>query len=175
MKNKFEIRGDKVAVFLTRRDKSILETIIDKDDLGRTQELNGTWCADWEKLTQSFYVKSMHTDANGKRVRVKLHRWIMKTPDDLKVDHINHDTLDNARSNLRNVTSSVNSQNRRLHKGNTSGFRGVHWGDGKWQASIWTNGKALRLGSFDDAAQAGEVAHQARIKYMAGYVHEKLT
>lgn len=43
--------------------------------------------------------------------RVKMHREIMNPPDDMVIDHINHNIRDNRRSNLRIVTRSENSQN----------------------------------------------------------------
>ena len=50
--------------------------------------------------------------------QVKLHRFIMSTPDNLVVDHINHNSLDNRKSNLRNVSIRENNRNipkNRLH------------------------------------------------------------
>ncbi len=44
--------------------------------------------------------------------RILMHRIIMKTPPHLEVDHINHNTLDNRKANLRNVTKRQNAQNR---------------------------------------------------------------
>lgn len=40
-----------------------------------------------------------------------LHRYLMDCPDDLEVDHINHDKYDNRRSNLRIVSHEQNQQN----------------------------------------------------------------
>lgn len=42
---------------------------------------------------------------------VLLHRFLMNPPDGFEVDHINHDTLDNRRSNLRCVTHKENMRN----------------------------------------------------------------
>lgn len=44
-----------------------------------------------------------------------LHRFILKAPRDLVVDHINHDTLDNRKANLRVITVQENSFNHNLH------------------------------------------------------------
>ncbi|MCQ2574535.1 MAG: HNH endonuclease [Alphaproteobacteria bacterium] len=42
----------------------------------------------------------------------RLHRIITGCPDNMVVDHINHNTLDNRRCNLRVVTNRVNAQNK---------------------------------------------------------------
>lgn len=70
---------------------------------------------------------------NNKRVR--LHRWVVDCPPDKMVDHINHNTLDNRKDNLRIVTHFGNQQNR---KGNKSGKTGVYWStrDKKYVARI---------------------------------------
>jgi hypothetical protein len=43
----------------------------------------------------------------------------------LQIDHINHDTLDNRRENLRVVTPSQQTCNQRLRRDNTTGVKGV--------------------------------------------------
>ena len=40
MKNKFEVRGKIVAIFLDRKDGTTIETIIDLDDLSMVQEFD---------------------------------------------------------------------------------------------------------------------------------------
>lgn len=44
--------------------------------------------------------------------KIYLHRFLMNSPEGLIVDHINHQTLDNRRENLRVVTHSENMKNR---------------------------------------------------------------
>lgn len=68
-----------------------------------------------------------------------IHRLVMNAPKNMVVDHINGNTLDNRRENLRVVTSSQNSMNRtKLPKHNTSGFLGVyfHKKQKKWRAVV---------------------------------------
>ena len=78
-------------------------------------------------------------------------------PRSVKADHIDGDTLNNQRSNLRFVTDSVSNINRRLFKTNVSGFRGVHWVTDKqrWRAGLKLNGKVHWGGLFDTALEAG--------------------
>lgn len=40
-----------------------------------------------------------------------LHRYIMDCPEDMEVDHINHDRMDNRRNNLRIVSHEINARN----------------------------------------------------------------
>lgn len=55
-----------------------------------------------------------------------LHRLLMGSPPGLKVDHRNHDTLDNRRANLRIVTNRQNNENRNgAYSNSQSGVRGV--------------------------------------------------
>jgi hypothetical protein len=57
---------------------------------------------------------------------VYLHRWLLGVTDPkVHVDHVNRDTLDYRRSNLRAATASQNNVNR-IAKGNRLGFLGVH-------------------------------------------------
>ena len=87
-----------------------------------------------------FYAVS-HKPGSGKCGRNDLlHRAIMGVTDPkVKIDHHNHDTLDNRRNNLRACTNSQNIQNRKGSQVNsTSGIRGVSWRKDrmKWEAKI---------------------------------------
>lgn len=78
-----------------------------------------------------------------------------------EVDHINHDKSDNRIANLRDVTPSVNQQNKRkAYSNNWTGFLGVKQEHSKFSARIQRHGKQTHLGMFDTP----EEAHAAYLK-----------
>jgi hypothetical protein len=88
-----------------------------------------------------------------------LHRFIMQTPTGMVVDHIDGDTYNNQRSNLRNCTVRENSRNRvKLPKQNQTGHLGVSFYqtqkfDG-FRVYITVNGTTIFLGYFVDINDA---------------------
>lgn len=169
LKNKFEIRGKETAIFIKRKDGTVLETLISTEDLERVDSMPGSWTVSWSDFTQSFYVLAYLGTYNGKAKNCSLHRWILNPPAGYVVDHINHDTLNNCRSNLRIVTPSQNQVNRRVPKNNkTSGVCGVYWNkrQQKWHARIQYQGKRKHLGMFDDIKEAETAVREARKYYM---------
>jgi hypothetical protein len=100
-----------------------------------------------------------HTGPRHRRKLVLMHRDILCVPDGLVTDHINHDGLDNRRSNLRSCTRAQNYANSDIHSNNTSGAKGVRLRKDtkKWSAIIKHNQKVIYLGCFknlDEAARA---------------------
>lgn len=171
MKNNYDVRGDTTAIFLRRKDGTILETLIDTVDLPRVQEFPNSWCAYWNSHTRSFYVIGNMPRENGKHSTVLLHRYITEAPNGLDIDHINHKTLDNrCSSNLRIVNRAQNRQNLKgaYRNNESSGIRGVSWYKqaNKWRAQIKLGGRVYHLGYFDDVHEAGRVATEARAKMM---------
>lgn len=77
-------------------------------------------------------------------------------------DHINRNKLDNRRENLRVVTRKQSTENRRCW--GASGYRGASFlpDRNKWRARVRHNGRAINLGEFDTAAEAGRVAATKR-------------
>ena len=74
------------------------------------------------------------------------------------IDHIDGCRTNNAISNLRNVSRTVNMQNiRTAYSTNNVGVLGVSKKCNKWKAQIRLEGKNKHLGWFD----APELAHQA--------------
>lgn len=65
------------------------------------------------------------------------------------VDHADRNPLNNQRSNLRDIGRSGQQQNRHDFKNNTSGYKGVSFHRGKWQARIRIDGTLIYLGRFD--------------------------
>jgi len=89
---------------------------------------------------------------------VLMHRAIMNAPEGTVVDHINHNSLNNRRTNLRLCTQKQNSRSARPSRRATSRFKGVYFcrRTGKWLATIGYEGKTIHLGSFDDEIEAAK-------------------
>jgi hypothetical protein len=87
-----------------------------------------------------------------------LHRFIMGAPQDFQVDHLNGDSLDNRRQNLRLCSHAQNMQNRRFPAG-VAGFRGVRWDHERrrYRAVIEVNRKRVHLGHYRSAEVAARV------------------
>lgn len=96
---------------------------------------------------------------------VQMHRLLTKAPTGLEVDHINGNTLDNRRSNLRLATRSQNEWNRNKQSNNTSGFKGVIFSEGKYKARIRVFKKLYFLGSFEEKEKAALAYNNAAKKY----------
>lgn len=99
---------------------------------------------------------------------VFMHRVVIDAPEAFLVDHINRNTLDNRRSNLRLASHVENAHNAGAHRDGTSKYRGVHWYPtrNKWVAMIQVRGKRRHLGYFPTAEQA---ARAYEIAAHAGY------
>lgn len=113
---------------------------------------------------------------NNKNKKITLHRFLFNLTQKNKiVDHINHNTLDNRRMNLRIVNNSQNQMNRDKPKQNTSGIKGVYWHKNKekWQANIQVDNKLLYLGIFDSKQEAIKARKDAEKKYFGEYNYYK--
>ena len=85
-----------------------------------------------------------------------MHRVIMTPPDQMFVDHIDHNGLNNTRSNLRLCTLAQNNCNSTSRRTSTSKYKGVSWKkvSKKWAASTQSMGKIYHLGYFTDEIAA---------------------
>ena len=118
---------------------------------------------DYELLSQYIWNQDKNGYVSG-RINGKnypIHRFIMDAKKGQKIDHINGNTLDNRRENLRLATISQNNQN--LHRDKTDGtytskFRGVYYSknDKRYSSKIKHNYKQYWLGYFDNEIDAAE-------------------
>jgi extradiol dioxygenase family protein len=176
MKNKYEIRGDVVCIFLNRRKGNNLETLIDLADLDKVNKFPGTFYAAFSQTTDSYYATCQESLRNGKQRTVRLHRLLFDEPDNFIVDHIDHNTLDNRRSNLRLVDHSINMRNLKSAQKNNvySDVVGVSWRKqtNSWIVRITVNGKRIQVGTTKSYDEAVKMSVQARSLY---YPHNKST
>lgn len=150
-KNEIKIIGDICKMSLYDVKGNIIgETIFDLEDFDRVKDKK------WGKTDgkhDDIYVCSRSFENNK---HTSLHRFIMNAKDGDVVDHINGNTVDNRKSNLRIVTNSQNAMNAKISSLSKSGYKGVSYMKryNKWRAYIKYNGKQEHLGVFDDIGEA---------------------
>lgn len=102
---------------------------------------------------------------NGKNRKVFLSREIMNAPDGRYVDHINGDTLDNRKCNLRLCSMAENNRNVGLRTTNTSGYKGVVKSGNGFKVQIRVNSEQKYLGYFKSKTLAAMVYNLAALWY----------
>lgn len=126
--------------------------IVDDDDYGAVNCLNWFICKANHAITKYAMFK---VTKNKKEYRMYMHRYILDTPKDMTVDHINGNGLDNRRENLRVCTHRDNSHNNRLYKNNKTGYKGVIIKNKKQIcAQIKLRNTTLHIGRFESLKDA---------------------
>ena len=162
---------------LIREKKENLWTTIDLEDLDRVLNFQFSWTTRYDKTLHDYYAVSIvyEKDENGirKGKPLYLHRFIMNSTDENEwIDHINHKPRDNRKENLRPISISDNSRNRKTrNRNNKSGYRNVSWDGYHWIVQLQVNGKNTVLGRFkkEELEEAGKFAEQMREKYYGAF------
>lgn len=128
-------------------------SLVDDEDFDKLNKFK--WYAD--KQLSGFYARRM--SYQNVRKCIHMSHVIINCPKGKQVDHINHDTLDNRKDNLRVCSNRENSINRRMLSNNKTGYRGVVWHkrDKKFASQIKNKGKHYHLGSYDCKHEAALV------------------
>lgn len=138
--------------------RPVLLTIVDDEDY--------EWLNKYEwgyRKPRDLVYAETHID--GKTITMS--RLIMNAPDNMNVDHINMNTLDNRRSNLRLATYSQSSAYRNKTKSATySRYKNVTWHKNrqKWQVQLEHKDKSYYGGQFDSEEAAARKADQIALK-----------
>ena len=127
-------------------------TKVDNDDFDRLKDICWAFGA-------NMYVRN---DSFG-----SLHRYIMNAPDGMDVDHINHDTLDNRKNNLRICTRQQNLWNTKPY--GSCKYKGVCWDKhrNKWLSYVTFENKFITLGRFNTEEEAAR-AYDTKAKELFG-------
>lgn len=133
------------------KNKGMYVALVDDDDYAYINSFK--WCI--MKAGKTIYAKRS-IRINGKKKGFLMHWAIMSKKG---IDHIDHNGLNNQKSNLRICTQSENNMNRSKQENTSSPYKGVsfHKSHKKWRANIKINGKQIHIGYFNtekDAAKA---------------------
>ena len=148
--NKYEFMDDAIRI-ITANGDVIIADLEDYNVISKS-----SWC-----LLQGKYPVAR---INGKTVRMS-RLLVGDVPDGMVVDHINGDTLDNRKANLRICTPRQNSlntadtKNRTLPKGVSKSC------SNRYRARIMVNGKEIWLGTFSTVKEAEQARMEAEIEY----------
>jgi len=139
------------------------DVLIDDEDFEKAQYIK------WHRINKNgspYFSKSFRSKDN-KYHSILLHRLIINAPHGKHVDHINGDTLDNRKSNLRICSRTDNNCNLKRRVDNTSGYKGVSFDKKKkkWAAYISKNKKRHFLGYFNTPKEAHKAYCKASKKY----------
>jgi hypothetical protein len=108
----------------------------------------------WSYMTKGYAARTK--TRNGTHSVLYMHRVIMLPDPDQQIDHINRDTLDNRRRNLRVCTNRQNIAAGIFPPGQYSRHRGVTWDKSRrmWSAQVKHRPQQLALGRFDNEVDA---------------------
>jgi hypothetical protein len=147
--------------------------LIDDEDFERVQKYK--WYALWAPSGKCFVPQRtilIKPRPNRKNSTIVLSRFIMNAPKGLEVDHKNHDTLDNRKSNLRICTRYENAMNKRLRSDNKLRIKGVDLQkNGLYRAQIQKDKRKIILGSTFKTAQEAKKAYDKSAKKLFGKFH----
>jgi hypothetical protein len=145
-------------------------TIIDDDNFNDISKYS------WRLVGAGYVSRGVRLKAKygGKHKIFYLHREIMGAKKGEEVDHINHNKLDNRKSNLRICNHRQNHLNRKGDSMSSSGFKGVSFKgnnckDRPWCTRIFTNKKEIYLGNYATPQEAAKVYNIAAKKYFGDY------
>lgn len=115
-KNEYIVLEEYSILRITSEKHGVIDVMIDTEDIEKLQQLQ--WCVQRQRYKGNFYIYNRIN-------KLQIHRYLIDTPEGMVVDHINRDTLDNRKSNLRNCSTADNNLNRDFPDSNT-GIKYIH-------------------------------------------------
>ena len=142
------------VIHIKDKDGIIHDILLDTEDLARIKD----------ETLNIFNSKGQYRCRTGKHQY--LHRLIMNAPEHLCVDHINGDTLDNRKINLRIVNHEVNMRNRKVQKNNKTKYSGIDIRNNKFRVQIGKERK--HIGYFNTLKEA--IKARDKEEKLQGYI-----
>lgn len=160
-KNQIVESEDYAEIILYDKNQNEIDrTMIDLDDVNKC--LAHKWYLKISKGNKRYVQRRIG--------RLSLTHFLLNFQKDknIEIDHVNGNTLDNRKFNLRIVTHQENMMNQRvLPSNNTSGYIGVGYNKKtrKYSSQIKINQKRIYLGEYINIEDAISARKNAEIKY----------
>jgi hypothetical protein len=148
-----------------------------RGQFAQVDDWNYDWLMQWKwyanKIGDTFYVRRESNYVDGKRHHVHMHREIMHTPDNLMVDHIDHNGLNCLEENMRNCTHQQNQCNRRKKENCKSKYVGVVYESKKklYRACVRTMGIRYNLGRFKSEENAAHAYDKKAVELFGEFAN----
>jgi hypothetical protein len=156
LKNRYEVIDEDTSILWVKKNGKEIKTLISTKYIDTIMNFN--WFIMGQTATQQGYV-GFSRRIKGRTIYYKLHRLILEVEDEkVFVDHINRDRFDNRKCNLRIATRSENSRNMSKQKLTKHKYKGIRiTNSGKFECTIFVNGKPIYLGCFLTELEAVKV------------------
>lgn len=156
-RNEIKIKDELAKISLYDKNGEILtETIIDSEDVEKCSVHK--WSLKKRKNRQG-YVRC-------DKYNLYLHRFVLdlKKNDHKNVDHINLNTLDNRKKNLRVCTAAQNARNQNGWRKRKHKYKGVVFFHGSFYARIVVDRKTHTFGPFKSELEAARAYDAAALR-----------
>lgn len=123
LENEYLIKDDFAILIVKSKTYGVFESLIDIEDIPKIE--NYHWHIRYDRRHPKHYIE---TRQNKKRIH--LHRFLLDLKDfnlNNTVDHINGNSLDNRKSNLRICSLKENLQNVKISSRNKAGVKYITW------------------------------------------------
>ena len=162
--NKFEKQGNHMVGYTNNNVKFYFDT----EDFETVKK----YC--WHITSAGYIATRIYSKDNKKSKIILMHRMLLNYPKDA-TDHINKDTTDNRKHNLRDVSDSDNKINHRLYINNTSGYNGVTFNKrlNKWVAQLRYKNKNHYLGCYKSISDAVLARKNGEKKLLPNFLWEQ--
>lgn len=153
-------------------------TIVDDEDYDRLTKHSWAWVPSTSSQSSQGYAVRKGNKKRGEPRTVQMHREILGVAGEEFVDHINLNSLDNRKENLRIADVQTNAFNRAKPVMDcTSQYKGVFMrGKDKcsrmWTARIKFNGRHVELGKYQSEEAAAAAYNFASRIFFGRYRHE---
>lgn len=157
MKNKWVEKEDHIEISIKYKD-SVHFCKVNKEDFEKVSNIKGTWSFCINKTSNKKnsygYARYYFWIKDGKNLKIQsfaMHHIILEKPKKgFVIDHINFDTLDNRRCNLRTISFRENVKRRRFDR---KGFR-LRLKKGKWELTSSKRPNYEYVGTFKTKKEA---------------------